>query len=524
MLDLLITGGLIIDGTGNPGFFGAVGVTGDTVVVLRGDMSGLEAGRRLDATGKVVCPGFIDVHAHSGLVILAEPKHQAKVHQGVTTELIGIDGNSYAPFKKPEDLDRFIQLNSGLDGDPPLPGRWSSVSEYLAMFDRKVAVNIAYITGNSPIRIGGVGWDDRKATTAEMADMKAILRESMEDGAFGMSTGLDYPPGSFADTDELVELSKEAARLGGIYHTHVRNALGDRYLDPLKEAVEIGRRSGIPVHITHLFHRVTHSGGARPILDLVEAGRAEGLDVTFDMFPFRYGGTRIIITFPFWAQDGGPDKLIEVMRSPEGRERLRKEVVPRGRGWDEMWVTHFKEPQNLRFEGRSVAEVADALGRHPVDALCDLLLEEQLRICYFADIVDYGTLSDFITHDLYMVGSDALLLGDYPPPMAYGTFPYILSEFVREERKLLLHDAIRKMTGHPAQRLGISDRGILRNGMKADMVVFDPQTIKANTVKSDPKRYSSGVEYVIVNGTVVMDHGTHTGALPGRALRRGARV
>ena len=226
MLDLLITGGTIVDGSANPGIHGAIGVDGDRVTVLRGGTSDVESSRVVDATGKVVCPGFIDVHAHSGLMVLADPLHMPKVHQGITTELIGVDGNSYAPFTSPDDLAQFIQLNSGLDGSPTLPGTWSSVSEYLAMFDRKVAVNIAYIIGNSPLRIGAVGWDDRPAGTKEISNMKSVLRESMEEGAYGMSTGLDYPPGSYADTDELVELSREAARLGGIYHTHVRYTLG----------------------------------------------------------------------------------------------------------------------------------------------------------------------------------------------------------------------------------------------------------------------------------------------------------
>ena len=434
---------------------------------------------------------------------------------------MGIDGNSYAPFRSEEDLDRFIQLNSGLDGDPPLPGKWSTVAEYLAMFDRKVAVNIAYIVGNAPIRINAVGWNDRPATSAELEDMKALVRESMGDGACGMSTGLDYPPGSFADTDELVVLSTEVARLGGIYHTHVRNWLGDRYLDPCREAIDIGRRSGVPIHITHLFRRKTHPGGARPILDLVDEAREDSMDITFDMFPYRYGGTRILITFPHWTHDGGPDKIKEVLRSEEGRARLRQEVIPRGRGWDEMWVTYFKQPHNRRFEGRSVAEVAEMTGKHPIDAICDLLLDEDLRVSYYADIVDESSLPDFISHPMYMVGSDALLLGDYPPPMAYGTFPFILSQLVREERKILLQDAIRKMTSFPAQRLGLIDRGVLRDGMKADVVVFDAGTIAANTTKQNPKQLPTGVDYVIVNGTVVIDQGKHTGALPGRALRRG---
>src|SRR5262244_3356946 len=222
MLDLLIRDGLIIDGTGNPGFYGAVGVGGEQVHILRGDLSGVQAERIIDAKGLIVCPGFIDMHAHSGLVMLAEPQHEPKVRQGVTTELIGIDGNSYAPFHSHDDFLKFVQINPGLDGNPRLPGRWSTVEQYLDMFTRRVAVNIAYVVGNSPLRIGAVGWDNRPATRDEMANQKALLRTAMEEGAWGMSTGLDYPPGSYADTAELTELSREAARLGGIYHTHVR--------------------------------------------------------------------------------------------------------------------------------------------------------------------------------------------------------------------------------------------------------------------------------------------------------------
>ena len=332
MFDLLIKGGLIVDGSGNPGFYGAVGLEGDKVSVLRGDTSDIETKHTIDAAGKVVCPGFIDVHAHSALVMLADPKHEAKVHQGVTTELIGIDGNSYAPFRSQEDLRNFIRLNSGLEGDPDLPGTWSSVAEYLAMFDNEVAVNVAYILGNSALRINAIGWDNRPASAAELDDMKGQLREGMEEGAFGMSTGLDYPPGNFADTAELIALSTEAARLGGIYHTHVRYRLGDRYLDPFREAVEISRRSGVPLHITHLFRSKSSAGGARPVLDFVEQERESGLDVTFDMFPYSSGGTRIIITLPDWVHEGGPDKMKETLRSGEARERLRQEVKPWGDG------------------------------------------------------------------------------------------------------------------------------------------------------------------------------------------------
>jgi N-acyl-D-amino-acid deacylase len=230
MLDLLIRNGLVIDGCGNPGYYASVGVEGDEIRMLRGDTSALPAARTIDASGHVVAPGFIDMHSHGGLIILREPRHEPKVRQGVTTELIGIDGNSHAPFKAQEDLHRFIDLDSGLNGEPPMPAEWLTVAEHLSMFDNKVAVNICFILGNSAVRIWAMGWDDRPATGAELEDMKALVREVSEDGSFGLSTGLDYPPGSYADTNELIELSKVVARTGGFYHTHTRASLRSKGL------------------------------------------------------------------------------------------------------------------------------------------------------------------------------------------------------------------------------------------------------------------------------------------------------
>ena len=522
MFDVLISNGHVIDGSGNVGFRGSVGIEGETVQVLRGDVSEVQAARRIDATGRVVCPGFIDFHAHSGLVILSEPRHEPKVHQGVTTEVIGVDGNSYAPFRSDEDLSRFIELNSGLDGNPPLPSRWSTGEQYLALFDRRVAINICYLVGNSPLRIAAVGWEEREATSAELADMRSLLREAMEEGAWGLSTGLDYPPGSSANTDELVDLSEVAAKLGGIYHSHVRYRLGDRFLDPFKEAIEIGRRSGIPAHITHFYQRLSTSGSATDMLDLVErAHDEEGLDVTFDSYPYVYSSTRLLIMFPDWAHDGGPERLKTALRSPEARERLRKEVAPRGASWQDIWLTYFKQPQNHRYEGCSVAELASMRGQHPVDAMCDLLLEEDLQTSYTALSGDAMSLARFVAHPMSMVGSDAILLGEFPSPRTYGCFPVILGKFVREERELSLPQAIRKMTSFPAQRLGLRGRGLLRDGFKADVVVFDPLSVGSPATRTEPKQLAVGIDYVFVNGTAVIDGGQHTGALAGRALRRG---
>jgi N-acyl-D-amino-acid deacylase len=521
MFEFLIVGGHLIDGSGNVGFPGSVGIRGETVHLLRGDVSDVEAGRRIDASGKIVCPGFIDFHAHSGLVLLAEPRHLPKVHQGVTTEVIGVDGNSYAPFRRDEDLSRFIELNSGLDGNPPLARRWSSVEQYLALFDRQVAVNVCYLVGNSPLRIAAVGWEERPATAAEQADMRALLREAMQEGAWGLSTGLDYPPGSYADTDELVNLSQEAARLGGIYHSHVRYRLGDRFLDPFRETIEIGRRSGVGCHITHFYQRLSTPGSATDMLGLVEQARDEGLDVTFDSYPYVYSSTRLLIMFPDWIHDGGPDHLKAALRSPDARQRLRADVAPRGQSWQDIWLTSFKQPHNHTYEGRSVAEVALMREQHPVDALCDLLLEEDLQTCYTALSGDASTLPRFLAHPLSMVGSDAVLLGEFPSPRTYGCFPLILGKFARDEGVVSLPHAIRKMTSFPAQRLGLGNRGLLRDGFQADVVVFDPRRVGAPATRSQPKQLAVGIDYVFVNGTLVVDGGAHTGALAGRALRRG---
>jgi N-acyl-D-amino-acid deacylase len=521
MLDLLITGGLVVDGTGNPGYYGAVGVEGERLRLVRGGLDGIEAARRLDARGRVVCPGFIDMHAHSGLVLLAEPHHEPKVRQGVTTEIIGIDGCSYAPFHDPRDFEAFVELNSGLDGCPPLPGRWATVEQYLDQFTRRVAVNVVYLVGNSPLRIGAVGWEDRRPTAAELANQTALLRTAMEEGAWGLSTGLDYPPGSYADTAELIHLSGEAARLGGFYHTHVRYGLGDRFLDPFREAIEIGERSGIPAHITHFYQRTTAPGGAREMLELVETARDGGLDVTFDGYPYAYSSTRLNIVIPQWAFDGGLGRLRENLRSPAARARMRREMTPRAASWDEMWITHLKRPEHHRFEGRSLAEVAELRGTDVVDTICDLLLLEDQQVSYVSAGANRATLPRFVSHPLYMVGSDAVLIGDYPSPRTYGTFPVILAEWVREEGWLSLPEAIRKMTAFPAQRVGLPDRGLLRDGFRADVVVFDPQTVKAPATRREPKQFPIGIDYVLVNGQVVVDQGKSTGVLAGRALRRG---
>ena len=523
MLDLLIQNGSIINGTGGTAYYGSVGIVGDRLHIIRGDSTGIDAARTIDASGHVVCPGFIDMHSHGGLVILGEPKHEPKVRQGITTELIGIDGNSWAPFKSQHELHRFIELDSGLNGIPPMPAQWKTVPELLAMYDRKVAVNMCYILGNAPVRIWAVGWNDRPATKKELDDMKSVVREVMEEGAFGLSTGLDYPPGAYADTEELIELSKVVAGKGGMYHTHTRASLLQQgLLAPWQEAVKIGRDSGVPVHLTHYRQRTEMVGSHLDYIGLVEDARNEGLDVTFDCYPYYIGSTTATLSLPNWTMDGGPERLREVLSSPKERARLHDEMTNNAtRFFGETWLTNFRKPHNKQYDGQSLPDIARLRGQDELNALYDLILDEELGLCTVGIATNPQTLPAFVAHPFGMVGSDAVMLGEFPSPRTYGCFPVILAEYVRAEKHLKLPEAIRKMTSFPAQRLGLSDRGLLYDGMKADIVIFNPMTVKAPATRTQPKLFPIGIPYVIVNGEIVIDDGDHTGALPGRALRHG---
>lgn len=520
MAELIIKNGLVIDGTGSPGFKASVIVDNGSIAILRGEIAGIDAARTIDASGLVVCPGFIDVHSHAGLTILGAPHHDPKVRQGVTTELVGIDGISHAPFKNQSELHRYIWLDSGLNGYPPMPADWLTVAEYLGKYDNSVAINIAYILGNNPVRIWSVGWNDTPATPSEIEDMKAIVRESMEEGAWGLSTGLDYEPGAYADTDELVALSETAAKLGGFYHTHTRSDLrAISNLAPFEEAVEIGRRSGCPVHLTHYRQSAQGKGSHLDYISLVEDARDEGLDVTFDCYSYPYSGTHLVINFPKWSKDGGPERLMAALKDSDDRIRLKKEI-PR-ETLDDSWLTNFTQAQNKKYEGRLLTDIADDRNQDPWETMFDLMIEENLGVSMVALGTNAHTLSAFVSHPYGMIASDAILFGEYPNPRTYGCFPLVLAEFVRAEKHLRLPEAIRKMTSFPAQRLGIPDRGLLRDGFKADIVIFNPDTVKTDAKLGDPNHYPVGIDYVIVNGQVVVDQGENTGALPGRALRRG---
>ena len=528
--EIRIEGGTLVDGTGAPGRPGTVEVHGGALRITDG-ASEEPAGRTIDASGKVVAPGFIDLHSHSGLMILAEPRHEPKVRQGITTEVIGVDGNSYAPFATQEDLDAFVHLNAGLDGNPRRTHKtkidWDTVASYLTRFDGHVSVNIAYLIGNSPLRIQGVGWEDVPATPTARAKMQSLLKEGMQEGAFGLSSGLDYPPGSYATTGELAELAREAGRNGGFYHTHVRYSLGDRFLDPFREAIEIGRLGEAPAHITHFYHRKTFPGSPDRMLDLIDDARKHGQDVTFDAYPAEWASTRLLILIPTWVQDGGPVKTKERLAEQSVRHRIRRELQERGQlfagagGLRDVRIGYLHRKELAAWEGKTLGELIDQTGSDPVDTLCDLLLAEDLSPNEVTPGPHIDGIRRFLKHPIGMVGTDSTFVGDKPSPRTYGSFPRILGQFVRDEGLLSLEEAIRRMTSAPAARLGIKTRGELRDGLVADVVVFDPETVKSNATYDEPRQFPDGIEHVIVNGTLVVDNGEHTGATPGRALRHG---
>ncbi|MFN8558447.1 MAG: D-aminoacylase [Dehalococcoidia bacterium] len=520
MYDMLIRNGRVYDGTGNAWFRATVAVEGDTLTLLRGDTRALPAQRVIDAADRIVCPGFIDMHAHTGLVIFTKPRHEPKVRQGITTELIGVDGNSYAPLLRGEDLDHFITLNAGLDGRPPAGMRWSSVGEYLAAFDNRVAVNVAYVMGNSPLRISAMGWEDRRPTESELQGMKDLIRQGMAEGAWGISTGLTYPPGSYASTGELIELSKEAHQLGGIYVTHVRFGMGDAHTDPIREALDIGAGSGIPVHISHFNSGWPFPGAHRKLLAMCDERRLGGEQVTADVYPYVYSSTRLVSFIPEWAHDGGVPLLLERMADEGMRAKMAAAPSFQRRNNRAILVGNFKRPQYKRFEGKSLAEIQEGLGKSAIDTLCDILLDEDLDLVMIGTNGNPVNVREFIRHQNTMLGSDALLIGEAVSPRTYGAAPTFLGTLVRDEGVLEMADCIRKLTSLPAQTLGLPDRGLLRTGYKADVVVFDPATVHSPATIDNPHQFPVGIDYVLVNGQLVVDQGVHTGALPGRALRR----
>ncbi len=525
-LDLAIVNGRVVDGSGASARLGTVGIHGDRIAWI-GPEPRAPARRIIDAAGMVVCPGFIDMHAHSELLPLVEPGQPMKVMQGVTTEVIGQDGLSTAPVTD-QTLPFFRSTLRALSGEPPgVVWDWRSVDEYLARLDRGTAVNFAMLAPHGNLRAAVLGLDNRRATTQEIGAMQWLLEQAFQQGVFGLSTGLTYAPCSFGDTEELVELCRVVARCGGYFAPHLRSYGADMEA-ALEEAIDISARSGAPLHLTHFQASfATGRGKADFYLERIRRARAAGLEVTLDAYPYLAGSTFLAGLLPGWAHEGGHGPLLKRLQDPETRQRIRHEMEVTGSDglhkipapWDAIVLSDVSTAANATLVGLSLAEIARRKGCTPFDCFADLLLEENLAASCVVFIGHEDNLQKFMQDPYFMAASDGLLMGKRPHPRAWGTFARYLARYVRQLGVLSLEVCVRKMTALPAQRLGLNDRGRLAEGMAADVVIFDPETVQDTATYDNPKSYPLGIPYVIVNGQVVKDADQPTGALAGRALR-----
>lgn len=529
LYDVLIVRGHIMDGSGNPWFEGSVAVKDGRIADV-GRLAPAAARRVIDASGLVVAPGFIDLHSHSDFTLLVDGNAQSKVRQGVTTEILG-ESESAAPVEGAAvaDFDKSL-APTGLHRD------WTTLGEYFARAERQgIAVNIASYVGSGQVRACVMGNVNRAPSPDEMEKMKRLVDQAMRDGSIGVSSGLIYAPNMFARTDELIELARVAAKSGGIYTSHIRGE-GAHGIESIKEAIEISERGGLPAHILH-FKMDGQVNWGRMIdqVKLIQQARDRGVDITANQYPYVAGMTGLKQCLPPKYLEGALEEIVARLKDPKARPEIRQAIATGLPGWDNnevksvggwhgVLLATVNKPENKKYEGHRMDEVAKMMGRDPVDALSDLLIDEgalpeaiyfsmsesDVRLAMQQTWVGIGSDGDAVTPDMTFAGR--------PHPRYYGTFPRVLGRYVREERVLTLPDAIRKMTSLSAQITGLADRGLLRPGMAADIAIFDPKTVADKATFEDPARYPVGIPYVIVNGVVVIDQGRHTGAKPGRVL------
>ena len=528
--DVVIQHGRIVDGTGSPWYSGDIGIRQGRIAAI-GNLAGAPAKRTIEAHGMVVAPGFIDMLGQSELTILVNPHLPSKIYQGITTEITG-EGSSVAPVGEAIlKADRVGYEHYGIRPD------WRTFRDYFARLEKQgMGINLASYVGATQVRRMVLGDDDHAPNAAELERMKTLVREAMRDGAVGLSTALQYAPAPYATTEELIALAAEAGKHGGIYATHMRSE-GDAIVPALDEAIRIGREAHIPVEIWHLKAAGKANWGRMPeIVAHIQQARDSGVDITADTYAYPAGFNTFSAIIPPWAHDGGDAKLIERLKDPALRARIRKEMQTPGGNWDSEWqevtgpesilVGAVANPKLLPLQGKTIAEIAKLWGKDPFDTIFDLLIEDRaftnvaLFIMSEPDIalaLEQPWVS--ICNDSEGTAPDGLLGKEHPHPRAYGTFPRILRKYVREEKKLTLPDAIRKFSALPAQRMRLVDRGVLKEGMWADVVVFDPETIRDRATFENPNQLSDGMRFVLVNGVPVIEEGKMTNALPGKVLR-----
>jgi len=527
--DVVITNGHIVDGTGSPWYSADIGIRDGRIAAI-GNLSGAARKRTIDARGKVVAPGFIDMLGQSEMTILVEPRLPSKIYQGITTEITG-EGGSAAPLNE-----TILQADRPGYEHYKINPDWRTFRQYFARLEKQgMGINLASYVGATQVRRMVLGDADVQPTPDQLNQMIALVRDAMRDGAVGVSTSLMYAPAPYAKTEELIALASEASRFGGIYATHMRDE-SDSVLESIDETVRIGREAKIPVEIWHFKVAGKKNWGRMPeLVARVNQARAEGTDVEADTYAYTAWFNSMSAFVPAWAHDGGDSKLIERLKDPATRARIRKDMETPAKDWDNEWqeisgpqdvmISVVENPALKQFQGKRLSEVAKAWNKDPMDTLFDLLIEDQA----FTDCAVFGMSEPdvalalqqpwvSIDNDSSGTSPEGILSEEHPHPRAYGTFPRILRKYVREEKKLTLEEAIRKFSSLPAQRMRLADRGVLKQGMWADVVVFDPETIRDLATFDDPNQLSQGMEYVLVNGVPVIEGGKMTGALAGKVL------
>jgi dihydroorotase/N-acyl-D-amino-acid deacylase len=528
--DLVIRNGRIVDGSGRPGYDADLAIKGDRIVRI-GNLTQATAARTIDARGLVVAPGFIDMLGQSESYLLIDPRGMSKIMMGVTTEITG-EGESIAPIN-----DRQIKEQEDFNHRFNLTIDWRTLSEYFKRLERQgTGLNLGTFVGATQVREYVVGYDDRPPTTVELELMKKLVAEAMKDGALGLSTSLQYVPARFAKTDEIVELAKVAHQYGGIYATHQRSE-ANAFDESLTEVIEIARRAQIPVEIWHLKTAYKKNWGRMPeILNRIRQAQASGLDITADIYPYVAGSTSLSACLPPWALEGGTEMMIGRLRDVNIRERLKREISAESKDWENIYlgsggaggvlIGAVVNRELEAMQGKRISQIAQEQKKDPLDALFDLILADrgQTSAIYFMmseDDMRAAMLAPFVSFctDSGSRAIDGPLAGSKSHPRGWGSYPRILGHYVRDERLLSLEDAVHKMTGAPAARVGLRERGLVREGMFADLTVFDPRRVIDRATFEMPNQYPEGIQYVLVNGQISVDKGKRTPALAGKILR-----
>ena len=531
--NLLLTNGKIIDGTGNPWYRADIGIRAGKIESI-GCLKNISAERYIDVENLVVSPGFIDIHTHSDISPFHTPEADSHIYQGITTDVIGNCGGSMAPMS-----DFLKENNKIVAAEYDINFEWNTFKEYLLKMDSlKTSINIAPQVGQATIRLAVMGMENREPTRQEIELMKEHVAEAMESGAFGLSTGLWYAPSGFAKTNEIIELAKVAAKYGGIYSTHIRGE-GDPLIEAIHEAIEIGEKANIPVQISH--HKamgMRNWGKVHETMKMMDEARERGVDVTADVYAWVANATGLTAMLPHWVHDGGREAIIKRLKNKETRKKIKKDMIEGISGWESLvsecgWdrIMITRSPNNEKYEGKRIQELADEKGVDAYDFAFDLLIDEECRVGLVIFSINEEDAMYIMNHPLSMIASDSSSISPRgyigrgkPHPRNYGNAVKFIGTYVRDKKLMPLEQGIRKLTSFPALKLGLKDRGIIREGLMADFVVFDPETIASNAKYDDPHQYPTGIHYVLVNGELVIENGKHTNIFPGKILRKKGKI